>query len=150
MAKQKDLNAPLVKKREVMTRVKKDDEDEFVTNGKFDGLLETIYVPTKEELDKESDEMFDNLLDNNLDDFARREGIVVEESEFMQKRPKVKFTNPLDNLVHKIVSAAMSQGLLELGWSQDNDYIDAIIELVQKNGNYGDDLIKQSIKKLYG
>lgn len=149
MAKQKDLNEKIVRGREIMTRVKKDDEDDFTSNGKFDGLIEKIYVPTREEIDQESDEMFDELLEQNLDDFARKEGIVFKE-EPLQHKQEIRYKNPLDNLINKIVKTAMSQGLLERGWQKDEDYLEAVVELVQKNGDYTVQNIRQSIKKLYG
>ena len=148
MAKQKDLNEKIVRGREIMTRVKKDEDDDFVSGGKFDGLIEKIYVPTREEIDQESDEMFDELLEENLDDFARKEGIVFKE-EPIQKQ-EIRYKNPLDNLINKIVKTAISQGLLDRGWNSDEDYIEAIVELVQKNGDYSVQNIRQSIKKLYG
>lgn len=93
----------------------------------------------------ELDERGLDELDDN--DFDKMMGVDDYEEEYIPE----KSTDPLKNVIQKAVSVATQKGFLPIGWHKDEDYRDAVVDIVLNHYDETDaEEVKTYIGILYG
>lgn len=101
--------------------------------------LEYEELATDKEIEQEDEMLLEDELDSELSVFDN--GSYTE---------PVKPDNSLNTVIVRAVELAKSKNLLPRNWQQDQDYVDAVTDIVKKSVNKPTGIIKQAIKNIYG